>query len=204
MPIVYKLTSPSRKIYVGLTKAKLSLRFRQHCYAAFRWDKSGRPYTSHCPKLYAAIVKYGKEAWDKEVLFEGTDEEAREKEIEFIASLNSIENGYNILIGGQTGHSGRKLSSEHKQRISDARKKYYKTDDGKAWLKHLRAENKQILQQNALKKVKTYEITKPDGTTETITNMRKYCRDNDLKSSGMILNNTIGKPYKSYKVRLIE
>ena len=65
-----------------------------------RWGKDGKGYDG-CPKFYKAIQKYGWDNFDHEILLTGlTQQEANEKEKEYIAKYNTIENGYNILIGG--------------------------------------------------------------------------------------------------------
>lgn len=48
---------------------------------------------------------------------------------------------------------------------------------------------------------KTWVITKPDGSTEIITNLRQYCISNDLSSSN-IATNSGSKGYKAilYKI----
>ena len=88
---VYKHTSPSNKIYIGITSKK-----PEH-----RWN-NGKSYLGN--KHFAnAIQKYGWDNFKHEILFENlTKEEACQKEIELIAfyKSNQPEFGYNHTIGG--------------------------------------------------------------------------------------------------------
>lgn len=120
---VYKHTSPSGKVYVGITNQPP----RQ------RW-KNGRGYR-YQRYLSQAIQKYGWGNFRHEVLFTDlTREEAAAKEIEMIAlyKSNQREFGYNIESGGfrppisgetstrlRKSLKGRRLSYEHRKSISD-------------------------------------------------------------------------------------
>ena len=57
--IIYRLTSPSGKTYIGQTDRSFQVRWNQHC------GKS-----SCCTALHRAIKKYGKENMTKEILCE--------------------------------------------------------------------------------------------------------------------------------------
>lgn len=88
---VYKHTGPTGKVYIGITRRRLEDRFR-----------NGDGYKSS-PVFYAAIQKYGWDAFRHEVLFEGlTEDEACEKERELIKAYRSQDHrfGYNIEAGG--------------------------------------------------------------------------------------------------------
>ena len=64
-----------------------------------RW-KNGRGYKG-CPKFKRAIEKYGWENFTHEILLtQLTHEEASEKEKEYIAKYDTVNNGYNVLSGG--------------------------------------------------------------------------------------------------------
>ena len=109
---VYKHTTPSGKVYIGITCRNVKK----------RWG-NGRGYTySHNHHFERAIAKYG---WDKilhEILFTGlSKEDAERKEIELIAKYDSTnqEHGYNIREGGSVGS---RLSEETKRKLSAMRK----------------------------------------------------------------------------------
>lgn len=106
---VYKHTSPSGKIYIGITGRKPRKRF-----------DNGRGY-AHCAHMQAAISKYGWENFQHEILQEGlTREEAEDEEKRLIAYYKSNDRrfGYNIAPGGRTSY----MSEEGRQRIAERMK----------------------------------------------------------------------------------
>lgn len=120
---VYKHIFPNGKVYIGITSQPLEKRF-----------ENGRGYRK-CPKIHNAILKYGWNNVEHEMLYSGlSKQEAEQKEIELIAFYGSVENGYNIEHGGNTTgtHSveTRKKISEgnkgkSKPKFSDSRKAQY-------------------------------------------------------------------------------
>lgn len=114
---VYKHTSPSGKVYIGITQQEPEARWKNG-FGYLRKNKHGR-YTQPC--MANAIVKYGWENFSHEILFEGlTREEAKAKEIELIAEYKSDNRsfGYNIEHGGD---SVDKFSDETKRKISESK-----------------------------------------------------------------------------------
>jgi group I intron endonuclease len=130
--IIYKLISPSGKIYIGQTKSDLDKRFVQHINSWKRWT-TNKSKKGVCTKLFYGFDSYDPESWIKEIIYEtNSKEELDTKEIYFIELFDSIQNGYNITKGG----NGRKvdfLDEDHKQNISDSRKEYFDTEEGKEW-----------------------------------------------------------------------
>lgn len=117
--IVYKLTAPSGKSYVGITTTTVEERFKQH-----QNQPSGK-------KLEYAFNKYPPETWTTTILDKAsTQKELHEKEIMWISKLGTIANGYNTHIGGWSGAAGTTLSEEHKTALSDSRKQYFKSEEG--------------------------------------------------------------------------
>lgn len=103
---VYKHTSPSGKVYIGIT----SKRPEQ------RWD-NGKGY-KHCPHMAAAVKKYGWENIRHEILATGlTKEEAESQEILLIAVYKSNDRryGYNTDAGGSA--PGR-MAEESRRKIA--------------------------------------------------------------------------------------
>lgn len=90
--LIYKHTNKiNGKCYIGQT-----------CYtnSTHRWHSNGSGYKSQ-QKFYRAILKYGWENFEHQILIENlTKQEADELEIAYINQFDSIENGYNLLIGG--------------------------------------------------------------------------------------------------------
>lgn len=109
--IVYKHTSPSNKVYIGITRQKNPNN---------RWRK-GRGYNIYFKR---AVEKYGWENFTHEILFSNlSEEQAKQLEIELIEKYQSTnqEYGYNITLGGEGGN-GYKHTQETKQRISNTEK----------------------------------------------------------------------------------
>lgn len=117
---VYKHTSPSGKVYIGITGQKR---------VEDRW-RNGKGYIKQ--KFYRAIKKYGWDNIQHEVLFEGlTKKEAENMEIKLIAEYRSAERefGYNDSNGGNCAttlseEARKKISKTHKgKKLSEATKK---------------------------------------------------------------------------------
>ena len=91
--IIYKHTTPSNKVYIGLTSRNPIL----------RWN-NGNGYRKNI-HFFRAIMKYGWSNIKHEILYTDlTEEEAKRKEIELIAKYNAtdLNFGYNITKGGDT------------------------------------------------------------------------------------------------------
>ena len=104
--IVYKHTSPSGKVYIGIT----SLRPEE------RWG-GGAGYVKN-KHFNRAIKKYGWENIKHEILFDGLSrEDAFKIEIELIKEYRSSERefGYNLGTGGEHGATGSKWSDESRE-----------------------------------------------------------------------------------------
>ena len=106
---VYMHTSPSRKVYIGITRTSPEK----------RWGKNGYGYKSQ-QYFWRAIQKYGWDNFKHEILYEHlTKSEAENLEIKLIAMYksNQREFGYNIENGGS---SVGKISDETRKKISEA------------------------------------------------------------------------------------
>lgn len=89
---VYKHTSPSGKVYIGITSQA----------PAQRWQ-GGLGYRRN-PHFFRAILKYGWDNFSHEILSEGlSKEEACKVEVALIAAFKSNDKayGYNITNGGE-------------------------------------------------------------------------------------------------------
>ena len=114
MYLVYKHTTPSGKVYIGITGKT----------AEVRWD-NGRGYQKS-PYFWRAIQKYGWDNIKHEILHEGlTKEQACEYEKRYIEEYNAIDGrfGYNQRTGGETGFV---LNEEVRKRMSENKKNFYK------------------------------------------------------------------------------
>ena len=91
MGMVYKITSPSGKGYVGQTKRPLNKRLERH--KDLKWG--------NCKLLKRAIKKYGWANMQVQVLWTGSNEELDAKEIALIRDHGTLApHGYNALPGG--------------------------------------------------------------------------------------------------------
>lgn len=107
--VVYRHVFPNGKSYIGITCAKPYHR---------RW-RGGTGYYQQ-PKMYNAILKYGWENVQHELLYENlSQDDANRIEREMIEKYNSVENGYNISTGGG-GTYGIPCSEETKLKIGIA------------------------------------------------------------------------------------
>ncbi len=89
---VYKHTSPSGKVYIGVAKD-----------INHRWRSNGEGYRGST-RIHNAIKKYGWDNFKHEILFSGLSQsEACRKEAELITTYNSTNEkyGYNLQSGGQ-------------------------------------------------------------------------------------------------------
>ena len=87
---VYCHTFPNGKKYIGISSD-----------CENRW-RNGKGYETQ-PKMDRAIQKYGWENIKHDIVLSGlSKEQANELEKYLIAELNTIQNGYNVTIGGDT------------------------------------------------------------------------------------------------------
>lgn len=113
MGVIYKITSPSGKVYIGQTIGSKEKRWKEHL------EDAHRTYKDHCKVLNKAIRKYGDDNFKVELVEECLDEELDDKEAEYITQYNSqVPNGMNIKLGGSSG----KHHEDTKKKISDSLK----------------------------------------------------------------------------------
>jgi group I intron endonuclease len=93
--IIYLLSFPNGKHYVGRTRNSLEQRLIEH---------KTRATKGYQHPLYYAINKYGWENISKTKLYiASTEEELVLKELEFIKNFNSLQNGYNLTLNTEIG-----------------------------------------------------------------------------------------------------
>ena len=104
---VYKHTTPSNKVYIGITSKPVNARWR-----------NGLGYKKQ-PYFYKAIQKYGWENIKHEIIAELlTKDEACKMEIHLISEYESTnrDNGYNSSTGGELTGEGHEVSKETKKK----------------------------------------------------------------------------------------
>lgn len=188
--IVYKLTSPSGKSYIGITSRTLKQRLNDHRSEAKR---------KNIRKIHKALNKYPKEKWQTEILFETTNkEEACLKEIKYIKIYNTIKNGYNISYGGESGQLGLKRSLETCERISKAKKGIKLSFESIENIRKARIGKKQPQsQKDKVSKAnsKSWVLINPEGKELNITNLRQFCKIEKI-SAGNLLTHGHTKKWK--------
>jgi group I intron endonuclease len=134
MGIIYKLTSPSGKVYIGQTVKSFETRLSKHESAAKNLNKM-----DGCRLLNNAIRKYGFDSFEKIVFFECDDSDLNEFEQFCIAMLETMApKGYNLTEGGDSG----KKSDATKAKMSESAFKrnttvYRKTEETKLLPKYV-------------------------------------------------------------------
>lgn len=92
MGVIYKLTSPSGKSYIGQTRNSFDTRWKQHIRDA--------NCNSILP-IHVAIRKYGPENFVNQILEEIPNAELNTKEQYYIQKYDTYNNGYNCTLGGE-------------------------------------------------------------------------------------------------------
>lgn len=120
--IIYDHVSPSGKHYIGQTSRD----------PKYRWA-NGKGYLNkypdgkyHQPLFARAILKYGWDNFQHNILFTGlSQEEANAKEIELITKYKEDNKSYNIAAGGESHHLYSPEEAKEAQRLSS--KKYWES-----------------------------------------------------------------------------
>lgn len=112
---IYKLTFPSGKIYVGITKYKIFHRLKEHWKCYKRKCNSSGNYNINS-KIARAFRKYGICTVKYETLHKvETELEAQSIEKYYISILNTFRKGYNSTKGGESSKSS---TQENRVKIS--------------------------------------------------------------------------------------
>ncbi len=120
MGYIYKITNIiNNKIYIGLTRRNIKVRFNEHI------KKAKLNYNT---KLYNAINKYGENNFKIEVIEQIDNELLSDREIFWIKYYNSVDNtiGYNSTLGGDGCNTLKYIDTdkylERNKKISNALK----------------------------------------------------------------------------------
>lgn len=198
--IIYLITNlVNSKRYVGLTTNTLDKRWRAHCYQS-----------ANRMMIDRSIRKYGKENFKIEQIDVcHSIDELNEKEKYWAYKLDTFYPiGYNLKAGSGLGA----MSDETKNKISNSHKKRW--DDGiriseetrsklseshKGWVPSEETRDKwrksfggkrpsdNTIRASIDSCQKTYTLINPDGKEVTFTNMREFCKQNDLINSKLCL-----------------
>lgn len=135
MYVVYKHTTPSGKVYIGITGLKPERRWR-----------NGNGYKDNA-HFYRAILKYGWENIKHEIVCAGLSKwqacGAEQSLIKYFDSTNQ-DKGYNHSIGGECSAAGVRRSAETRRKMSESLK-----GANNPWYgKHLSAETRKKLSES--------------------------------------------------------
>lgn len=116
---IYKITSPSNKVYIGQTTNYAKR------YSAYKNHKCKRQ-----PKLYNSLNKYGFENHKIELILECLESELNYYERYYQEYYNSVLDGLNLRYTATADKSGF-MSNETKQKMSESRKGIVFSDEWK-------------------------------------------------------------------------
>lgn len=215
MGIIYCIHNLSTgKKYIGQTVEKLQRRVVRH----FR--------TINETKISRAIQKYSKYDFVYGIVEEVNDRNfLDEREKFWIQYYDSVNNGFNIKEGGKCARGfkqskssiekrrqkllGRPLSEEHKQKLREAHKgKILSKETVDKMIKYRTGKNltkscKEKISQSHSKN--TYKLTNKDGTTLTIKNLSKFCKENNLHQSAFVrIMNGERKYHKNWTIKKLD
>jgi len=141
MGVIYKITSPTGRIYVGKTKRPKTRVWE------YRWRSKKRKSIVH-----DSIKGYGWEAHKFEIIEETTDDLLNEREIFWIKELNSFyldnQMGMNMTRGGDGGGQSWMHDVERRKKQSER----FKGEGGTFYGRHHTEENKKLLSELARKR----------------------------------------------------
>ena len=188
---VYKLISPSGKIYVGWTGRPLKKRLQDHMSEVRRGYQ--RP-------IQKALRKYPLEQWQQEVLLETIDyRQSILTEVESIKKYNTTDPsiGYNISTGGEYGATGVRRTEENKQKIREGKKRstWRSTPEHGAKISAaLRGHPPSDKQKEATRKAraKTYNVQFPDGSIHQVYNLNEFAKRHGLREPNLRTSSSRG------------
>lgn len=173
--VIYKLTSPSGKLYIGQSW-KIKNRFGN--YKRLNFNKKQI-------KLYNAIKKYGGLNFKYEIIdICETQTEMDNKENFYIELYDSVKHGYNVRYGGgchgkfseesiikmKIAQLGKKMSEETKLKISLAKK-------GKRYSEEVK-QNMKILANKHFRShcIKLFEIIDNNNNVYYVKSLTRFCK----------------------------
>jgi group I intron endonuclease len=197
--LIYKATNIiNHKVYIGQTIKTLDYRKRKHINNAFRNPKT---------RFHQAIIKYGEENFIWTIVENNIESKdiLNEKEIYWILFFNSFNNGYNDTKGGKS-FLGYKFTEESKKKMSlshlgqsrpcskEHREKISKSVSGK----NNGFYGKKGKDSPFLKYI--YYLESPDGEKFETYIINDFCKQFNLKRTGVYKSIINNRDYKGWKV----
>ena len=168
--VVYLISYPNSKKYVGITSTSFEERKKGHL---------SHMNTSNLP-VYNALKKYGgKVVW--EVIDKADNwEELCQLEISYIKKYDSLNSGYNLTAGGD-GTVGYEHSEESNIKNSQRRKKYFKNPENrqKQSIASKKAHQKNPKQALNHSKTMSQKFENPKQREKVADGMRKFLSNKD-------------------------
>jgi group I intron endonuclease len=173
------------KKYIGQTIQSVEKRFKRHCWPS-TLRRAAMP-------ISLAIKKYGKENFKVELLHECFSQEQLDKmEIYYANNLDTFSpNGYNLRAGNGPGS----MSEETKEKIAAANRGQKRSEEAKRNMSnaHKGVPLSQSHRESIAKsltisdrsRAKTYTFIDPDGNIINFTNMKQFCKTNNLSECNM-------------------
>lgn len=168
--LVYKASSPSDNVYIGITITSLKERIRIHLRSVN--NGSNLPFHNAIRKYKMKNIKWEiidtAETWEK----------LCELEIKYIAEFDSYNNGYNLTKGGE-GTFGLKHNEEWCARNSKIRKNFFKNLQNREMqsLANKKAHENNPMQAVEHSKFMEKLYKKESAREKTADGMRKYLDD---------------------------
>lgn len=170
--VVYLITFPNGKKYVGITSTSFEERKRSHI---------SHRNVSNLPVHNALNRYFGKEVWSI-IATAGSWEELTSLEIQMIERHKShiSKSGYNLTLGGD-GAYGYKHTDEQKERNRNSKKQYFSKPENR--IKQSKA-NKEAHNQNPDQALEHSNFMKnrfqnPEERNKASVGMKKYLSDNE-------------------------
>lgn len=131
---IYKITTPTNKIYIG-----------QSINILVRWNRYKNLHCKTQSRLYRSLIKYGFDSHSFDIIERCSKDQLDEREVYWIGIYNTFntKHGLNLIDGGRSGkHSnetkskrklslvGRTLSDEQKRKIGKANTGKIRTQEG--------------------------------------------------------------------------
>lgn len=183
MYTVYKHTTPSGKVYIGITKQKPEK----------RWA-NGNGYKNN-EHFYRAILKYGWENIEHEIICQAPMSAAQAGAVEksFIALYDSTNpgKGYNHSTGGECGALGVHPSTETRRKLSEAHK------GQTAWNKGVHPSYKTRRKMSEAQKGHTAWIKGAHHSAETRQKISESCKRKTLWNQKAVICVETGMIYRS-------
>ena len=132
-----------------------------------------------------AIKKHGKENFNRQTLVIGEKDYTYNLEQKYVADKWKLTECYNLWEGGHGSVGTLPKSDKTKKKMSESATGKIMSEEARLKMSIAKT-GRTLSKEQVLKMSKTYEITFPDGHKEIITNMRKFCRENNLNNSAMI------------------